>query len=47
MVNQNGSGKSTLLRCLNLLNRPDSGKIFFNNYNLLDPNTSLTNLRIQ
>ncbi|MDV3166712.1 MAG: hypothetical protein Q8807_03650, partial ['Waltheria sp.' little leaf phytoplasma] len=24
-----------------------SGKIFFNNYNLLDSNISLTNLRIQ
>ncbi|MDO8057302.1 amino acid ABC transporter ATP-binding protein [Candidatus Phytoplasma gossypii] len=47
IIGRSGSGKSTLLRCLNLLNRPDSGKIFFNNYNLLDSNISLTNLRIQ
>ena len=24
-----GSGKSTLIRCLNLLNKPDAGAIYF------------------
>ena len=27
IIGPSGSGKSTLLRCLNLLERPDSGKI--------------------
>ncbi|MDO8030037.1 amino acid ABC transporter ATP-binding protein ['Planchonia careya' phytoplasma] len=47
IIGRSGSGKSTLLRCLNLLTKPDSGKIFFNNSNLLDSSTSLTDLRIQ
>ena len=29
IIGPSGSGKSTLLRCLNLLERPTSGKIFF------------------
>nr|QOX89569.1 ATP-binding cassette domain-containing protein ['Parthenium hysterophorus' phyllody phytoplasma] len=28
IIGRSGSGKSTLLRCLNLLTKPDSGKIF-------------------
>ncbi|MEI4485779.1 amino acid ABC transporter ATP-binding protein [Frigidibacter sp. MR17.14] len=30
IIGASGSGKSTLLRCLNLLIRPDQGKIFWN-----------------
>ncbi|MEG1758576.1 MAG: ATP-binding cassette domain-containing protein, partial [Oscillospiraceae bacterium] len=29
IIGPSGSGKSTFLRCLNLLEKPDSGKIFF------------------
>ena len=29
VVGPSGSGKSTFLRCLNLLEKPTSGKIFF------------------
>ena len=29
IIGSSGSGKSTLLRCLNILERPDSGEIFF------------------
>lgn len=29
-----GSGKSTLIRCLNRLNEPTAGKVFFNNHNI-------------
>ena len=31
-----GCGKSTLLRCINLIEKPDSGEIIFNNDNLID-----------
>ena len=30
MIGSSGSGKSTLLRCINLLETPDSGKVFVN-----------------
>lgn len=33
-----GSGKSTLIRCLNLLNKPDSGKIIIDGENIVDYN---------
>ena len=29
IIGPSGGGKSTFLRCLNLLEKPDSGKIFF------------------
>jgi len=29
IIGLSGSGKSTLIRCLNLLNKPTSGKIYF------------------
>ena len=29
IIGPSGSGKSTLLRCINLLERPSSGQIFF------------------
>ncbi|HAA33897.1 MAG TPA: ABC transporter ATP-binding protein, partial [Firmicutes bacterium] len=31
-----GSGKSTLIRCLNLLNKPTSGKIYVDGENILE-----------
>ncbi|NLM04705.1 MAG: glycine betaine/L-proline ABC transporter ATP-binding protein [Clostridiales bacterium] len=33
-----GSGKSTLIRCLNLLNKPDKGKIFIDGENIVQYN---------
>lgn len=33
-----GSGKSTLIRCLNLLNKPDGGAIYFDGENIVDYN---------
>ncbi|MGB3368052.1 MAG: ATP-binding cassette domain-containing protein, partial [Acidaminobacteraceae bacterium] len=33
-----GSGKSTLIRCLNLLNKPTSGKIFVDEENIMEYN---------
>ena len=31
IIGPSGTGKSTLLRCLNLLEMPSSGRIYFNN----------------
>ncbi len=36
IIGSSGSGKSTLLRCINLLERPSSGKIIYNGKNILD-----------
>jgi putative lysine transport system ATP-binding protein len=45
LVGSSGSGKTTLLRCLNLLNEPNSGHIFFEDQDLMDPNTDINKLR--
>lgn len=36
IIGPSGSGKSTFLRCLNLLEMPSSGKVFFEGVNLTD-----------
>lgn len=36
IIGSSGSGKSTLLRCINLLEKPSGGKIFYNGENILD-----------
>jgi ABC-type polar amino acid transport system, ATPase component len=36
IIGPSGSGKSTFLRCLNLLERPTSGKVFFEGVDLAD-----------
>lgn len=36
IIGSSGSGKSTLLRCLNLLEEPTSGKIYYKDKNILD-----------
>jgi len=38
IIGASGSGKSTLLRCMNLLEMPTSGEIYFNSVNILDKN---------
>lgn len=45
IIGPSGSGKSTLLRCLNLLNTPDDGQIYFNKTNILDKNININNIR--
>ena len=37
VIGPSGSGKSTFLRCLNLLERPTGGRIFFNDVDIVDP----------
>ncbi|MCL2694882.1 MAG: amino acid ABC transporter ATP-binding protein [Clostridiales bacterium] len=45
VVGPSGSGKSTFLRCLNLLEQPTSGQIFFEGQDLTDPKTDCNRLR--
>jgi D-methionine transport system ATP-binding protein len=44
IIGGSGAGKSTLLRCINLLERPDQGKVYINNQNLM--NLSPKQLRV-
>ena len=37
VIGASGSGKSTLLRCVNLLETPTSGQIFYHEKNVLEP----------
>lgn len=46
LIGSSGSGKTTLLRCLNLLNEPDGGNIYFLGNDLMDPSTNLDELRM-
>ena len=45
LIGPSGSGKSTFLRCLNLLEKPDSGDIFFEGTKLTDKKTDIDKLR--
>ena len=45
ILGPSGSGKSTLLRCVNLLEVPTSGKIFFEDTEITDPSTDINELR--
>lgn len=35
IIGKSGAGKSTLLRCMNLLERPESGEVWINGHNLM------------
>lgn len=41
VIGPSGSGKSTFLRCLNLLEQPTGGKIFFEGVDITDPNVDI------
>lgn len=41
IIGPSGSGKSTFLRCLNLLERPTSGKVYFEGVDLADKEVNL------
>ena len=45
IVGPSGSGKSTFLRCLNLLESPTSGEIWFEGVNITDKKTDINSLR--
>ena len=40
IIGPSGSGKSTFLRCLNLLETPDSGEIYFDGHHITDKTLS-------
>ncbi|EPF5870005.1 amino acid ABC transporter ATP-binding protein [Morganella morganii] len=45
VIGPSGSGKSTFLRCLNALERADSGEIVVNGTDVCDPKTDLNRMR--
>lgn len=47
IIGPSGSGKSTLLRCMNLLEIPEEGQVWFEDCNLLDSKTNLNKVREQ
>lgn len=47
IIGPSGSGKSTFLRCLNLLEKPETGSILFKNEELLNPKVNLDSIRQQ
>lgn len=45
IIGSSGSGKSTLLRCINLLEKPDRGKILYKGQNILEGCTDVYDYR--
>ncbi len=45
VIGPSGSGKSTFLRCLNRLEEPTGGQIFFEGTDICDPKTDIDKLR--
>ena len=45
IIGSSGSGKSTLLRCVNLLEKPTSGEIYYNGQNILEHDESIYEYR--
>lgn len=47
IIGSSGSGKSTLLRCINLLEKPDGGEIFYKGLNILEDNINRYKIRAE
>lgn len=45
IIGSSGSGKSTLLRCINMLEKPTSGEIYYNNINIMKKENKVTTYR--
>ena len=45
VIGPSGSGKSTFLRCLNLMEQPTKGKVFFEGKEITDPKTNINAVR--
>ena len=45
IIGASGSGKSTFLRCLNLLEQPNGGHIYFDGVDITDPKNDINKLR--
>ena len=47
IIGPSGSGKSTILRCLNRLEKADSGHIYIDGVDILDPKTNINKVRAE
>ena len=47
VIGPSGSGKSTFLRCLNRLEHADSGHIYIDGVDVLDPKTNINKVRME
>ncbi|MDD3164971.1 MAG: amino acid ABC transporter ATP-binding protein [Oscillospiraceae bacterium] len=47
IIGPSGSGKSTFLRCMNLLEKPTGGKIFFDGQEITDKKVDINSIRRQ
>ncbi|MBQ6365027.1 MAG: amino acid ABC transporter ATP-binding protein [Oscillospiraceae bacterium] len=45
VIGPSGTGKSTLLRCINLLEKPTAGKIWFDDQEITDPKCDINKVR--
>ncbi|MBP9988353.1 MAG: amino acid ABC transporter ATP-binding protein [Ruminococcus sp.] len=45
VIGPSGTGKSTLIRCINMLDRPTSGKIIVNGTDITDKHCNISNVR--
>lgn len=45
IIGPNGSGKTTLLKCLNLLVKPDKGRIWLDNIEITNPRININKIR--
>jgi len=45
IIGPSGTGKSTMLRCINLLTRPDKGRIWLEEQEITDPHTDVNKIR--
>ncbi|MBR2303124.1 MAG: amino acid ABC transporter ATP-binding protein [Clostridia bacterium] len=45
IIGPSGSGKSTFLRCLNFMEIPSDGHIYFNDVDMMDKSTDITKVR--
>ena len=45
LIGPSGSGKTTLLRCLNLLEQPTGGQMFFEGIDITDPKCDINHIR--
>lgn len=47
VIGASGSGKSTMLRCINLLETPTSGEIYYHGEDILDKNFNVQSYRVK